>query len=113
MLSAALPMVAVIASAVLAFVGNQKRQRMETAVTRHFEMVERLGNSLTLMLNAETGLRGHLLTKRAEFLEPFAFAQRSLPDELESLHAFIEAEPGAGPRSHAPGGGCGAPVPPR
>ena len=97
-LSAVLPMVAVAASAVLAFVGNQNRQRMETAVTRHFEMVERLGDLLTLMLNAETGLRGHLLTRRAEFLEPFAFAQRSLPDELESLRAFIEAEPGAGPR---------------
>ncbi len=98
MLSAALPMVAVVASAGLAFVGNQNRQRMETAVTRHFEMVERLGELLTLMLNAETGLRGHLLTQRAEFLEPFAFAQQSLPDELESLHAFIEAEPGVGPR---------------
>ena len=55
-------MVAVVASAVLAFVGNQNRQRMETAVTRHFEMVGRLGELLTLMLNAETGLRGHLLT---------------------------------------------------
>ena len=98
-LSAALPMVAVVASAVLAFMGNQNRQRMEMAVTRHFEMVERLGDLLTLMLNAETGLRGHLLTQRAEFLEPFAFAQRSLPDELESLRAFIEAEPGAGPRA--------------
>ena len=97
-LSATLPMVAAVASAVLAFMGNQNRQRMETSVTRHFEMVERLGNLLTLMLDTETGLRGHLLTQRAEFLEPFALARCSLPAALESLHAFIEAEPGVGPR---------------
>ena len=92
-------MVAVVASAALAFVGNQNRARTETAVTRHFEMVARLNDLLTLMLNAETGLRGHLLAHRAEFLEPFALAQRSLPGELQRLRAFIEAEPGDEPRA--------------
>ena len=98
-LSAALPMAGVVASAVLAFVGNQNRQRTETAVTRHFETIVRLDSLLTLLLNAETGLRGHLLTQRAEFLEPFDTAQRSLPGELHGLRDFLAAEPGADPRA--------------
>lgn len=98
-LSALLPMVAVVASAVLAFADNENRQRLETAVTRHFEMVGRLDALLTLLLDAETGLRGHLLTRREEFLEPFAQARKSLPDELKALRSFIEAEPGAEPRA--------------
>ena len=102
-LSAALPMVAVVASAVLAFVGNQNRERTETAVTRHFEMVARLNDLLTLMLNAETGLRGHLLAHQPEFLEPFALARQSLPGELDRLRAFVEAEPGDGPRAQKRG----------
>lgn len=97
--SAALPMVAVVVSAVLAFLGNQNRERTETAITRHFETVARLNDLFTLMLNAETGLRGHLLTHRPEFLEPFALAKKSLPGELDRLHAFIEAEPGQEPRA--------------
>ena len=92
-------MVAVVASAVLAFVGNKNRQHLETAVTRHFEMITRLNSLLTLLLNAETGLRGSLLTTRAEFLEPFAQAQSSLPQEIHDLRSFVVAEPGDGPRT--------------
>ncbi len=96
--TAALPMVAVVFSAAMAFVGNQQRERMETAVTRHFTMVERLGDVLTHLLDAETGLRGNLLAGRAEFLEPYAEATRSLPGELDALRSFIQGEPGERPR---------------
>ena len=92
-------MLAVVASAMLALYGNQSRMRTETAVTRHFTMVEKLNDLLVLMLNAETGLRGHLLTQRTEFLEPYALAQRLLPGKLDGLHDFIEAEPGEEPRA--------------
>ena len=91
-------MVAVVASAVLAFLGNQNRQRMEVAVTRHFEMVGNLDELLILLLNAETGLRGHLLTEGTEYLQPFADAQQALPKKMEELRRFVEAEPGAQPR---------------
>lgn len=91
-------MVAVVVSAALAFVGNQNRQRTEMAINRHFEMVARLNDLLTLVLNAETGLRGHLLTHQAEFLEPYTLAERTLPGQLASLHSFVEAEPGTEPR---------------
>lgn len=97
-LSAALPMLAVVASAVLALHGNQSRERMEIAITRHFEMVARLNDLLVLTLNAETGLRGHLLTRQPGFLEPFALAQRSLPEEMDDLRRFVEEEPGKEPR---------------
>lgn len=99
-LSAALPMVAVVFSAAMAFVGNEKRERTETAVTRHFAMVERLGDLLTHLLDAETGLRGHLLTAggRPEFLAPYDEATRSLPGEIDALRDFTRGEPGENPR---------------
>lgn len=98
LLTAALPLLAVVFSAVMAYFGNGERQRLEAAITRHFQMIEHLANLQTELLDAETGLRGHLLARRKEFLEPYDLAASSLPKELESLRALVEGEPGAKPR---------------
>ncbi len=95
---AALPLIAVISSASLAFVGNRERARTESALAHHIELVEGLGQVSTLMLNAETGLRGYLLVRQAEFLQPYDRAVQSLGSVLTSLQALIDSEPGAQPR---------------
>lgn len=93
LLAFALPMLVVIFSAVMAFVGNEERERTESAVRRHFAMIEQLSDVLTHLLDAETGLRGHLLAGRAEFLEPYQLAARSLPEELQNLQTLIASDP--------------------
>lgn len=98
LLAVALPMLAVIFSAVMAFVGNEERERTEGAVRRHFAMIEQLSDVLTHLLDAETGLRGHLLAGRAEFLEPYQLAARSLPQELKNLQTLIATDPREAPR---------------
>lgn len=98
LLAAALPMVAVVFSAAMAFVGNEERERTEAAVRRHFSMIENLADLQSHLLDAETGLRGNLLARRAEFLEPFELARRALPEELETLRGLVEGEPGASQR---------------
>ena len=95
---AALPLIAVIFSASLAFFGNRERSRTETALAHHIALVEGLNQLSTLMLNAETGLRGYLLARQKEFLQPYELATQSLSPELETLHTLVESEPGEGPR---------------
>lgn len=91
-------MLAVIFSAGMAFVGHEERARTEAAVRRPFSMIENLADLQGHLLDAETGLRGNLLARRAEFLEPYELARRALPEELETLRGLVEGEPGTSPR---------------
>ncbi len=92
------PLLAVVISAVLAFLGNQKRANIEVDLQRHFQMDRSLGEVLTRMVNAETGMHGYLLTQGDEFLQPYATASQDLPAALAHLRALAEAEPELSPR---------------
>ena len=93
-----LPLVAVVISATLAFLGSHQRANIEADVQRHFQMVSGLSDVITLMVNAETGMRGYLLTQRDEFLQPYATASQNLSPAMAHLRALAEAEPGLNPR---------------
>ena len=86
-----LPLLAVVIYAVFAFFGNQTRANIEADLQRHARMVKTLGEVLTLMVNAETGMRGYLLTQRHEFLEPYATASQNLPTAMAQARALAEA----------------------
>ncbi len=112
---AAIPLLALLVSASFAFLGNSQRERAETDVARHFEPVTSLEELLTLVVNAETGTRGFLLTRRTEFLGPYTLALQHLAPKIQQLRALPQAEPGAGPRlsrietlmKARPGSSCG------
>jgi CHASE3 domain sensor protein len=93
-----LPLLAITISAVLALFGNHQRANIQADIQRHFQMVRGLNEAVILMVNAETGMRGYLLTKRDEFLQPYATASQKLPSAMSDLHALAEAEPSYGPR---------------
>ena len=95
----ALPLVAVIISALLAISGNAQRVAIETDIQRKFEVSAALGGLSSLMVNAETGMRGYLLTGRTEFLEPFDQASRELAPAVASLRGLASAESEEGPRT--------------
>ncbi|WP_433802205.1 CHASE3 domain-containing protein [Actinomycetospora sp. CA-084318] len=94
----ALPLVAVVISACLALNGNLTRVAIETDIQRKFEITAALGDLSSLMVNAETGMRGFLLTGQQEFLEPFGQATRQLPGAFGQLTALTTDEPGEKPR---------------
>jgi CHASE3 domain sensor protein len=98
-ITVALPLVAVLVSAGFAFLGNQDRVAIETDIQRKFEMSGSLGDLTTLMVNAETGMRGYLLTGRTEFLQPFDQASAAQPGAIARLTELAAAEPGAKPRA--------------
>jgi CHASE3 domain sensor protein len=95
---AVIPVLALLISASFAFLGNRQRERTETDVTRHFELVSDLEELLTLVVNAETGVRGYLLTRRPEFLLPYQRARTQLAPKLAELRAVVAEEPGEEPR---------------
>ncbi len=94
----AVPFIAVLISSGFALWGNNQRQNAEIDVIRKFEMVSDLNELLTLTVNAETGIRGFLLTRRPEFLEPYKQARVRLPKQLIELDELAKAEPGLKPR---------------
>lgn len=95
----ALPLVAVIISALLAISGNSERVAIETDIQRKFEISAALGGLSSLMVNAETGMRGYLLTGQTEFLQPFDEASRELTPAVASLRGLATAESAEGPRT--------------
>ena len=95
---ALIPIVAVIVSFIFAIYGNNQRGWIEYDIQRRFKLVRQYNSLLNLMINAETGERGFLLTKRLEFLEPYNEAVRNIPSQIENLRRTILEEPGEKPR---------------
>jgi CHASE3 domain sensor protein len=93
-----IPIVAMLISFGFAIYGNLNRAARQESIQRKFKAVRQYGDLLTLMVNAETGERGFLLTGRAEFLEPYRKAVAEIPKTVARLKETIEAEPGEKPR---------------
>ncbi len=96
---ALIPIIAVIVSFIFAFYGNRNRGWIESDIQRKFKMVRQFNDLMTLMVDAETGERGFLLTKRAEYLEPYKRAVEQIPPTIASLRETIQLEPGENPRN--------------
>jgi len=96
---ALIPIVAVVISFVFAIYGNRNRGWIEYDIQRKFKMVRQFNDLMSLMVDAETGERGFLLTKRAEYLEPYKQAVEQIPPTIVSLRETIELEPGERPRT--------------
>ena len=94
-----IPIVAVLVSFCFAIYGNLSRSERQEDIQRKFQAVRQYGNLLTLMIDAETGERGYILTQRDEYLEPYRKAVEEIPKTIEQLKKTIEAEPGEKPRN--------------
>ena len=75
--------VAVVAACVW-IVGSTQRD----AASRSFGQTEQAQAMLTAMLDQETGLRGYLLNRRDEFLEPFRAGERSFARALTTARGL-------------------------
>lgn len=91
---ALIPVAAILASFVMAYYGNRNRELLETDIEQKFFIVNRLNEVQNILVDAETGVRGYMLTKRGEFLEPYRTAIANLPPTLEQLNnlAVIETD---------------------
>lgn len=91
---AALPFIVLLISASVSWWGNTERERTERALAHHIALTNSLEDEQFLIVNAETGMRGFLLTRKSEFLDPFRRAQRELPKQQKVLAGLVASEPG-------------------
>ena len=91
---ALIPLVALVISFIFAVYGNNQRGWTEYDIQRRFKLVRQYNDLMMLMINAETGERGFLLTKRREFLAPYDEAVKQIPEKIASLEQTLTEEPG-------------------
>lgn len=90
-LGLALPLA--LATTAWLLMGEIDRQReLQSAVERTFESRQQLSYTFSLLLDAETGQRGFILTGDEVFLEPHERAQAALPSALDDLLALRRIE---------------------
>lgn len=93
-----IPIIAVIVSFLFAIYGNNSRGWIQYDIQRRFKLVRQYNDLLMLMVNAETGERGYLLTRKPEYLEPYQKAVAEIPQAISAVRQTIEEEPGEKPR---------------
>jgi signal transduction histidine kinase/ActR/RegA family two-component response regulator len=85
----ALPVVALVAAPGAFLLADQAERRAESSVTRTLAVNTELARTLGLVVDAESGARGFLLTREDPFLEPYLGARRDLPGVLDRLDSLI------------------------
>lgn len=77
-----------------AFAVNRYESQRATDLVTHTVVVQRdVNNALALVVDAETGVRGHIITGEPQFLEPYNLALAQLPGSLNDLQALVSDNP--------------------
>jgi PAS domain S-box-containing protein len=66
---------------------------LDEALQSSLEIQSRAQTVLTLLVDAETGVRGYLLTHEQKFLQPYRTARRDLPNQWRNLSTLTRNEP--------------------
>src|SRR5579883_1317135 len=79
----AVPVCALLLAMVVFYQFENSLRLAESDLDRTFMARSERRNLLSEVINAETGVRGYLLTGKPEFLEPYEKARRELPQRSE------------------------------
>jgi signal transduction histidine kinase len=81
----ATPAIALVLTALLFYVGHVREARAREAVSASFQLKADVQVALTLMVDAETGVRGFLLAKDPVFLAPFHATESRLAPQFQRI----------------------------
>ncbi len=84
--------VAILANTALTFVNLQRMHRNAQAVEWQHTALEELRLLLTILIDAETGQRGYLITEDPKFLGPYESALLALDDKLKSVKRIMAVD---------------------
>ncbi|WP_284336858.1 CHASE3 domain-containing protein [Comamonas sp. NoAH] len=70
--------------------GYKQTSQLLTNLTRSYDTRTSISSLMKDMLNAETGLRGYLLTNDNKYLEPYQEANKDISRSLENIRVNIE-----------------------
>lgn len=95
LLAAAAVVVALLVANIGLMARNTRQLRADSRwVTHTHEVLSVLDNLLPLMTDAETGLRGYLITGDAAYLEPYTAAPAAIDAQMSKLEELIVDSPG-------------------
>src|ERR1041384_7379447 len=80
-----IPLSCIILSIVASHIFQTQRTDLTQWIFRAFNAGTRIQSVNTLLVDAENGIRGFLLTQDVTYLEPYHKAERELPQRLERL----------------------------
>jgi len=84
---------AMLMEAVLSYRNFQDIARTADQVTRQYEVLLELESILSSLKDAETGLRGYVITGRDEYLRPYEHAMADIPTHVSKLESLFEDSP--------------------
>ena len=93
MLVVAIPVCALLVAMLVFYQFQRSMLAAGTAVEHTYQVRVETRRVLVRLVNAETGVRGYLLTGRDSFLEPYLAARMELPVRLEALHRLTSDNP--------------------
>ncbi|MBI1790298.1 MAG: CHASE3 domain-containing protein [Acidobacteria bacterium] len=88
-----IPLAALLGTTLAAYSAFRQNQLADAAVRHTFEVSYRILHVLKLLVDAETGMRGYVLTGTPEFLEPYHDVMGRLPEAVAGLGSLIQDNP--------------------
>lgn len=83
---------AILANSVLTYINLQRMHQNAEAVEHQHQVLEELRLLLTILIDAETGQRGYLITEDEKFLAPYESAVLALEDKLKSVKKLMSGD---------------------
>jgi len=84
-----IPLLSILLSLVALSIFQRQRDDLDQWIRRAFQAGSKIGSIVTLLVNAEDGSRGYLLTRQASYLDPLHKAERELSDRLTTLRQTV------------------------
>ena len=97
---AAVPVLAILLALASLLIVGRSQSAADQAVVHANEVQASSEGALTLLVDAETGVRGFQATGTPSFLQPYYLALARLPRTLSTLHALVDDEPAQATRVH-------------
>src|ERR1051326_743391 len=88
-----IPLICILYSIVASQIFQSQRSDLTQWISRAFNAGSRIQSVITLLVDAEDGVRGFLLTHDATYLEAYKKADRELPQRLERLKDALHDSP--------------------
>lgn len=97
---AAIPVLAILLALASLLIVGRTQNAADQAVVHANEVQASSEGALTLLVDAETGVRGFQATGETSFLEPYDLALAQLPRTLSTLKVLVGEEPAQAARVH-------------
>lgn len=94
-----IPLAALLVATFALYLVQQRENEEQDAVTEMFRVRSQIQTVLTLLIDAETGVRGYAISESPELLEPYTTAFARLPRALANLERLVGEDPSQAARA--------------